>query len=183
MKQKLSPDEWMKEYQEYLSTDELQPPQKITEKIWNRVHQDLNPNLFSVFSKLSLIHAVIGTITLLFCPYSELYSFQSFNLMSLLMKFGEQVCMLGCGAVFLGGSALTASLVLRSEEVQLIRKTRVLQLSGVALLSMSIFVCTGLLFLQGLALFWAFGSVLGGLLTLELGWALRSWMKSAYAAH
>jgi len=62
------------------------------------------------------------------------------------------------------------------------RKARLLQLSVVALLSMTAFVCTGLLFLEGLALFWALGSVLGGLITLELGWAFRSWMKSAYVA-
>jgi len=183
MKQKLSSEEWVKEFEEFLSADEMQPPQRVTDQILSRVRQDLNPGKFAVFSKLALIHTLVGTLTLLFCPYSELYTFKSGNLMNVLMRFGEQVCMLGCGAVFLGGSALMASLVLRSEEVQVIRKARLLQLSVVALLSMTVFVCTGLLFLEGLAVFWALGSVLGGLVTLELGWAFRNWMKSAYVAH
>ncbi len=183
MKDKPKPQEISKDYQEFLLSGEIEPPKKLTNQIFAQVHQDLHPGWISVLSKLAFIHAVVGTLTLLFCPYSELYSIESFNLMKLLMGFGEQVCMIGCGAVYFGGSALVASFALRPEEVQSIRKTWVLQLPAIALLSTGIFIALGLLYLQGLFLFWVLGSILGGLITLELGWAIRIWLRSSNLIH
>jgi hypothetical protein len=170
--------EWSQDFQEFLSVEEKNPPMILTQQIYQSIHRDLNPSKYRVFSKLALIHGFVGTFTLFFCPYSELYSIESFNIMHVLMNFGEQVCMLGCGALFLGTSSFVASLLLRPEEVQVIRKARILQISIVALLSMALFMSTGLLLLENLALFWALGSILGGLLTLEFGWALRLGAKN-----
>jgi hypothetical protein len=171
------------EFQEFLSAPEIDPPKKLAEKIFSQVHRDLHPSQVAVLSKLALIHAGAGTLTLLSCPYSEIYLIQRFSPMNLLMGFGEQVCMLGCGAVFLGGSALVASLALRQEEVQVIRKAWIYQLPVVTMLSTGFFVLAGLLYLQGLFLFWALGSILGGFVTLELGWAFRKWIRSLHLGY
>ncbi len=173
---------WAWEYQDFLAGPVVMPPAHISESILARIHSDLNPSAWRVFSKLSLIHLIIGTITLLFCPQFGLGFTDGIGLMALFMRFGDQVCMLGCGAVFMGGSALTASLMLRSEEVRTIRQTELLQISVLALLSMGVFICTGAGVVAGLGIFWVLGSILGGLGTLELGWAIRNrkgiWQQS-----
>src|SRR5437868_5004047 len=113
MKERYSGKDWANEFQEFVSAEEREVPRFLSDRILSKVQQDLRPNKLWVFSKLSLIHTGVGTLTLLFCPYSELYTFRDFNVMHLLMRWGEQVCMLGCGALFLGGSALAASLFLK----------------------------------------------------------------------
>jgi hypothetical protein len=98
------------------------------------------------------------------------------------MNFGEQICMLGCGASFIGGSVLVASFVLRFEEIQAVWKNRVLQIFLLSLISMGLLVCTNVLFLSGLFWIWLMGSVFGGMVTLEVAWNIRRrWTLKRYA--
>jgi hypothetical protein len=173
MKKTPSPQEWAQEFSEFVSSETMQPPKNLSESVLSKIHADLNPSYWLVFAKLSGIHAVMGFITLLFCPQFGLGITDGMGLMGLFMRFGDQACMLGCGAVFMGGSALTASLLLRAEEVRAIRRTEVLQISVLALLSMGVFICTGAGVVASLGAFWVLGSVIGGLGTFELGWAVR----------
>ncbi len=161
------------EFEEFKKSDSFTPPVASTEGILSKVHADLNPRVWTVFLKLAVIHAIVGGITLLFCPQFSVNPLGGMGLMSLLMKYGEQACMLGCGSVFMGGSLLVASLVLRPEEVRTIRRTEILQLGLLALLSIGAFICADSSIVGVLALFWMLGSILGGLGTFELGWALR----------
>ena len=57
--------------------------------------------------------------------------------------------------------------------MQVVRKNKVLQLSTLGLISIGMFVCTGVGIVASMAVFWFLGSVLGGLATLELGWMIR----------
>ncbi|MBI2604895.1 MAG: hypothetical protein HYW49_02320 [Deltaproteobacteria bacterium] len=163
----------MRDFEEFQKAESVAPPIVISERILARVHRDLNPGAWTVFLKLVAIHAVVGGITLLFCPQFGVSPFRGMGLMGLLMRFGDQVCMMGCGAFFMAGSLLMASLFLRPEEVRALRRLEVLQVCSLALLSIGFFVCFGSAVIGGLALFWVLGSILGGLGTLELGWALR----------
>ena len=182
MKKTPTSQEWIQEFNEFVEADSIQPPKHLAESIVTRVRADLNPSSWLVFAKLSAIHAVMGFITLLFCPQFGFGFTDGMGLMALFMRFGDQACMLGCGAVFMGGSLLTASLVLRPEEVLTIRKTELLQISTLALLSIGVFICTGTGVIAGLGLFWVLGSIIGGLGTFEFGWRLRLWVKArAYA--
>ena len=171
--------QWAREYQEFLAAEPVSPPEALSESIISRVRRDLNPSAWLVFSKLTLVHVFVGTVTLLFCPQFGFSPSGGMGLMALFMKFGEEACMLGCGAVFMSGSALMAAIVLRPEQVRVIRKTRFLQISSLALLSMAVFVCAGAGLLISMGLFWVLGSVLGGLVSLEIGWALRFRVASA----
>ena len=174
MKTDLSRNEWITEFQDFMSGVEVQPPQKLGSEILSTVHESLNPRAWIVFSKVALIHLIVGTTTLLFCPQFGVNLLGGMGLMAVFMRFGEFACMLGCGAVFLGASALTSSFILRPEEVRTIRKTELLQFSILGLLSISVFICTGTAAIGGLAIAWFLGSVLGGLATLELGWMIRT---------
>ena len=177
MRKSPSPQEWLDEFKEFMALNSTaQPPRHLTGSIMATVHRDLNPSLWTVFLKLSLIHAIVGGVTLLFCPQFGFSLTSGMGLMGIFMRFGEQACMVGCGAVFMGGSLLAASLLLRPEEVRAIRKKELLQVALLALLSVGAFICVGSGIVASLAVFWILGSVLGGLGTLELGWAFRKWV-------
>lgn len=181
MKNTLSPQEWAKEFQEFTQAQEIAPPTKVTERILAHVDLALNPAWWSVLSKLALIQVIVGAVTLLFCPQFGINLGGGAGLMGVFMRWGEEACMLGCGAVFLGTSALVSSLVLRPEEVKVIRRTELLQFSILGLLSIAVFIFAGATAIGTLALFWLVGSILGGLTTLELGWLVRSQIRKRAA--
>jgi hypothetical protein len=179
---------WMSEYQEFLNTKEITPPSSLSEQVLSTIHSNFNPSLWFVFLKLLAVHAIIGTITLIFCPqfgispisntrYANL-GIPNIGMAHILMHYGETACMLGCGAIFLGGSALAASMILRPEEIRVIRKTQILQLPLLAFLSLSLFNFIGIEVAMYYGLFWLLGSILGGITTFEFGWALRNRFKS-----
>lgn len=174
-----SHEEWVREFQEFIEAKEISPPSHLDQAILKKVHEDLNPPALLLFSKLTLIHAIVGTLTLFFCPQFGFSPISDVGILHFLMRFGDQVCMFGCGAVFLGMSSLTASFSLRLEEIRVIRKTGFLQLALLALLSLGIFICAGLEIISAYLLFWLLGSIVGGIFTLELGWTLRrTWALS-----
>lgn len=174
MKDRLSNEEWLAEFQEFLAAPEARPPQAISDRILAIVHKDLNPPAWLVFSKVAMIHVFVGTLSLLACPQFGVGPLQGYGLMNFLMQFGHSVCMLACGAFFVSGTALVASLVLRPEEVRVVRKTELLQFAILSLLSVGVFLCLGTSVVVSLFSIWFAGSVLGGLATLELGWLVRS---------
>jgi hypothetical protein len=165
------------EFHEFLSVENTNPPQRVTAQVFALVHSDLNPSATSVFSKVAFIHLLVGAVTLLFCPQFGFSFTSSLGLMGVLMRYGEGVCMFGCGALFMGSSALMASLLLRPEEVKIIRKTEWIQFLILALLSASVFVCLGYPVLEAVTAIWLVGSVLGAITTLELGWRARSYLR------
>jgi len=173
MRKTPTPQEWIEEFQDFMGAEQAQVPKEVGDSILSRIHKDLSPSPWLVFAKVSAIHAVMGFITLLFCPQFGLGFTDGMGLMALFMRFGDQACMVGCGAVFMGGSLFTASLVLRNEELRVIRKTELLQVSTLALLSMGVFICAGLGVVASLGAFWGLGSIIGGLGTFELGLAVR----------
>ncbi|MEW6058413.1 MAG: hypothetical protein AB1540_17565 [Bdellovibrionota bacterium] len=173
-RKEMTPKQWSDEFQEFMSARETEPPQNLSIGILARIRADLSPAAWLVFSKMALIHSVVGTMVLLFCPQFGITILPGMGLMALFMRFGETACMVGCGAVFLGSSALAASFFLRPEEVKVIRKNKLLQLSSLAMLSIGVFICLGASMVATLGLAWVIGSVVGGLATLELGWIIRS---------
>lgn len=171
-------DSWQKEFSEFCSTAPAEIKEHLSAGLVADVRRDLNPSAWSVFSKVALVHAIVGSLTLLICPQFGFSFTSSHGLMPYLMKYGESVCMLGCGALFTGLSVLAVSLALRPEEVRVLKQTEVLQLAVLASLSLGAFICLGASIVASLGLVWALGSILGGALSLELGWAYRR-----FAAH
>lgn len=166
--------DWPKEFQSFMSAGPVEPPKVKSEAILEKVRADLNPRFWQVFSKLAAIHFVTGSIMLLICPQFDIHLLGGMGLMGVFMRFGELACSVACGAVFLSGSALAASLFLRPEEIKAIRKTELLQLAGLSMLSLGVFVCLGASIVATLGLAWAVGSIAGGLASFELGWLVRS---------
>ena len=119
------------------------------------------------------IHFVVGAFTLLFCPQFGVSLTSGRGLMPYLMKYGESLCMLGCGALFTALSILVASLVLRPEEVRVLKEKELLQLALLSTLSLGALALLGGEFALTFALVWLLGAILGGAITLEAGWAYR----------
>jgi hypothetical protein len=164
---------WENDFRDFLDAEPAQVPILLTEKIAQRVQNELQPSSGRIFIKLVLIQAVAGSISLLFCPQFGIEPTSSEGLMPYLMPFGMGVCMVGCGALFTSLSFLFASIALRTEEVRGIRAHRWLQLSSVTALSLGALICAGGEVAAVWAIAWAMGSVIGGLAALELGWNFR----------
>jgi hypothetical protein len=95
------------------------------------------------------------------------------GLMHYFMALGPYGCLVTCGAFFMGTSLVVAGLILRGEELRAIRRSRVLQLGALTLLSLGFFIMLDAQIVFGLALAWFFGAWVGSLLTLEITWRLR----------
>lgn len=163
------------EFCEFLSASEANLPNELSKAVLSHVHRELNPSQQTVFLKMLGIHAVVSLFSLSVCSQFGFQSFQIFDAMNVFMSaVGHTCCMALCGALYLGGSALVFSLVMRPEKIKVIRRQRLLQLALLSGLSMGVFLCTGaeMLFLP--SLLWVVGSLTGGILSLELGWLVRS---------
>ena len=87
---------------------------------------------------------------------------------------GHTYCMAFCGLLYLGISALSLSLLLKPEEIKVIRRHKILQLTLLSGVSLGVFLCLGAEVLLIPGTLWVAGSLIGGISTLELGWLLRS---------
>ena len=178
MSEKLSPSDWARDFEKFAHAPEQTPPAAVSAKILGAVRADLNPAVSRVFAKLGLIQLAVGAFVLAMCPQFGLSLVPGMGLMNLFMNFGETTCMVGCGAVFLGASGLLGSLVLRPEEIQVIRRSKFLQLAVMATLSSGVFICLGGEMVVTLGVAWVLGSLVGGLGSLELGWLIRTRLRS-----
>lgn len=162
-----------KEFIEFLSSEPISPPREISQNIIEKISRDLNPSSLSVFAKVSLIHLIIGSITLLFCPQFGLGFLSGMGIMHLFMNLGSFGCALLCGSIFLGFSTLTVALILRPEEIRVVRKNNFIQISLLAIFSLLIFMIFGEIVVSGHSMAWLLGGILMGIFSLEFGWYLR----------
>ena len=164
---------WEKDFADYISTELVEVPASLSERVLGGIGAELNPSALSVFGKVSLVQFLGGLSTLLFCPQFGLSLSSSLGLMPYLMRFGESFCMLGCGALFTGFSLLIVSFTLRPEEIRILKKHEIVQLISVSTLSLGAFLCLGGEVVLALGLVWLLGAVIGGALTLKIGWGMR----------
>ncbi|MGZ3694960.1 MAG: hypothetical protein ACXWQO_12410 [Bdellovibrionota bacterium] len=172
---------WDKEFLAFSSAIEADVPEEITEKIFTQVKRDLHPSGIIVFLKTAAIHAVVGFSTMFFCPQFGIALTPSKGLMPYLMQYGDNACMLGCGALFTALSLLAVSLLLRPEEVRAFRERQVLQLASLTVFSLVAFAFVGGEVIFSLAIAWALGAILGGAISLELGWLFRLKFSRSFA--
>lgn len=160
--------EWGKDFCEFLGSSEIAPPATLSRKILERVAGDLNPSPWAVFSKLIVVVIVAGSLSLLICPQFGLGSYYS-PLMHFFMQLGPIGCRAACGAFFMVTSVISACIILRPEELSVVRRTKFLTLSAVSGLGLGVFMCTSPEIILSAAVAWFLGASLGGWLSLELG--------------
>lgn len=167
-------NDWIDEFQSFMLVEEQEPPRQVSSRVIQIVQSGLHPPQWRVFAKLALIHLVVGFLVLLVCPQFGIGLFEGMGLTSLLMHFGEIVCSIACGALFLGTSMFVSSLLLRPEEIRVMREREFVQLTLLALVSIFVFALLGATVAATLGLAWIMGSVLGGYTSFELGSRIRA---------
>lgn len=155
------------EFNAFESAQQHAPPPAAAEAIKTIVSRDLNPTFWRVLVRLFGITACAGALTLLICPHMGLGYGNMFGLMGIIMKLGDHFCQALCGAIFVGFGSLLAALVLRPEELRVIREERLLQFTVISASFLGLFVCAGAPAFSILGLSWMTGAVIGGLSTFE----------------
>ncbi|MCP3931546.1 MAG: hypothetical protein GY705_20875 [Bacteroidetes bacterium] len=163
-----------KDYEDFINSDGIMPPQELDTKIINFVRYDLNPDMKIVFSKLLGIQAFVGVLTLLFCPQFELSLTNNHDLYHYFhYTFGTYGCFAICGALFIGSGAIFASYLLKKSEVKKIRSNKSLCYLAISLIAVSLFILFGAEIYLAAALAWLIGAILGGLLMVEINGFFR----------
>lgn len=161
------------EFLAFLAADEGAPPPHLSASVRSRIDVLLNPSPWLVFAKLAGFVLIGGLVSLSICPQFGMGPCEPSAFMKYVMSFGVYACQLACGGVFVGGSSFAAALFLRPEELRVLRRTRFLQFSALSALSLGGFICSGFSVLLSLGLVWSVGAVLGGAISLEMGYVVR----------
>lgn len=171
MKEKIDPKEWAEEFKAFLSAPEAKPSRDVQDEIFRVVHQDLNPNIWSVFGKLGGIHFFAGGLSLLLC--SQFGVGRGDKMEHLFMNYGALACMVICGALFLGLTSVAAGFILSTEELRKIRKTCYAPIVMLGIASLMVFFFFGAEIVMSLALFWLIGAMIAGALLTETSLLIR----------
>ena len=167
-------DKYQKDFLDFMNSQDIGPPDALSQDIIKYVHKDLNPSHLSVFLKLLGIQGFIGVITLIFCPQFNLSLTNNYELFHYFhYNFGKSICMIICGSIFMGSGAVFASYILKPYEIRKIRKSEVLyyfSLTSIALLS---FIILGAEVYLNLAGLWFVGSGVAGILLFEMNVNMR----------
>lgn len=167
-------DETNQDFKEFMNAEIANPPQELQDQIFAFVYRDLNPSPWAIFSKLSLNHLVVGIVTLSLCPqFGVRLIGEGMGIMRFFLPFGSYGCTALCGAFFVGASLFASGIILRPEEIRVLRCHRFLQISALTLLSLGGLIMLEAEILFAFALAWMVGSILGGLTMLEVGRFVR----------
>lgn len=163
-----------KDFQDFLNSDKFSPSKELDDKILSFVKKDLEPSHFIVFSKLLSIQTFIGVITLLFCPQFNLSLTNKYDLFHYFHHtFGESICMMICGSIFIGSGAIFASYLLKSSEVRKIHKSNFLYYLSISIIATSVFMILGTNTYIKLISFWFIGATISGILMFEINRIIR----------
>ena len=166
-------DELQKEWQEFTNSTS-QVPNELKQSVHQKITEKLNPAKHILFSKLALIQAFIGTLTLLFCPqfkFSLTANDQLYHYFH--HTFGHYGCMIACGAIFLGSGMIFAGFILNEDEIRNIKKSRTLFILAISGASLTIFMLIGAEVYLDMALYWILGTLAGGILSFETSSLLK----------
>lgn len=162
-----SRQKWLKEYQEFLGTNDVAPPVHITESIQGFVKRDLHPSFAAIFTKLAMVYAPVGALSLLIC--AQFGVGRGHALSDIFMSYGHLTCMTICGSLFLGMPMFAALLFLSSSEKKAIRQMAYLPILTIGLVSLFVFFCLGAEISTLVALAWLGGGLFSGILATEVG--------------
>lgn len=162
------------DYQDFLNSKAIQPPQELNTRIQKMVSSDLNPSQKIAFIKLITIQSFIGFITLLFCPQFNLSLTNNYELFHYFHHtYGQNICMMLCGSIFMGTGALFASSILTRSEVRLIRSKKLFLYPVLSMLALPIFLIFGAKLYLSLTIFWLLGASLSSIILFEISFKVR----------
>lgn len=167
----MSREEWLKEYTAFVQAKEAPVPSGMLDSLKRR----LFPSPKIVFSKVAVIHIVVGFLSLAICNQFGLNPFQTDRSLAdwFMTVGGHQFCMVACGVLFMASTYLFANFVLSLEEFETIRRYEWLQASIAGLVSLAAFYFFGAELVFAFAALWLFGGILGAFVSIEASYRLR----------
>jgi hypothetical protein len=163
MTKNIKENEWLEEFNQFISTEQMEPPQSISEKILSNTKKLLNPSPWLVFLKLLGIHSVFGTLSLAICNQFGLNPFNThLSLSEYFMTFGHSFCMLLCGVIFVSFSIIGAWMIFSRDEFNVLKNNYMTQVCSISFLSLATFVAFGADVSLSLAVLWLIGALVGG---------------------
>lgn len=160
--------------QDFIAGRDERVPKQAHTRILSHVKAELQPAVALVFAKLLVVQAIMGMLTLLFCPQFELSLTSNVELLHYFHHvYGESLCALICGAIFIAPGAALAAYLLKPAEVHKVKSAGLfyhLAVAGTALLA---FFLGGADVFNQLALFWFTAATLTATLLFDLNLRLR----------
>lgn len=155
----------LKEFGRFIAAQPKAPTRETDASILRMVERDLRPPLWKIYSKLILVQAIAGLLTLTICPQFGL-GFNQHNefLHALHLSTPPVVFYLLCGLFFVILGACAGGLVLRQEEIRTVDYGRYFYFAGYSALAYLILVTLGAEMFVASSLTWVLGAMLGNLL-------------------
>jgi len=162
------------DFQSFVTNKDLDPPQSLDESILKRVKGDLNPSHQKVFAKLTIIQSFVGFLTLIFCPQFNFSLTNNYDLFHYFHRaYGEEVCMIICGSIFIGSGAIFASYILKTSEIKKIQNSRFLYYFSLISVFLTTFLILGAEIYVTLTIYWCIGAFISGMVMIELNQIIR----------
>lgn len=162
-----------RDFNDFLNTSK-KAPLEMDNQVLNYINSELNPSHKLIFYKLVLIHGFIGLLTMLFCPQFSLSLTNNYQLFHYFHHtFGEAVCSIICGAIFLGSGTIFAAALLNPLQIKKIKDSQLLYYVSLSIITVSIFTVLGMDLYLKLVFFWILGAVGASMIILNLSSRLR----------
>jgi hypothetical protein len=163
----------LSDFAEFLSTQETFPPAHLTERVYREVESIVSPPPLLVLGRLGIVVFIVGLLNLVLCPQFGVGFARESGLFEFFMLFGHHACKTFCGAFFLGSGLFLSAVILRMEDLRVLRQHRLLKISLLSSIALVFFVAAGGSVYFTAAAYWFAGALLGGVVCLEAGITLR----------
>lgn len=158
-----------KDFLDFSKNNESSPPKKLDHSILAFIDKELSPNHKLVFLKLIMIQGFVGIVSLAFCPQFNLSLTNNYEVFHYFHHtFGELICMILCGSIFVGSGAIFAAYILKESEIKKIKSSEFLYFFSLTSLALCIFLFIGAEVYFKLASVWAIGAIFSGVILFEL---------------
>jgi len=169
---------WEKEFLEFMDTKPLAPPPYLSKNIKTEIRKYQMIMKWIIFSKFASIQAVFATLTLFLCPQFEMGFTRHDHLATLVQHHQGIYLMAVCGAFFLSGGALLATIFLTIHEIKIIEKSECIYFPAATLIALLIFYLFGADLKWIEALPWFLGGATGGIICFEITKRIKMQLRS-----
>ena len=168
------------DFDDFINSTPLNPPKELSNRVLGMIREKLNPKFLTLFTKLGVIQAFLGALSLLVCPqYGISFSGNDSLYLTFQKYLGPHGCMIACGVIFTSIAALASVVILERPEIKKIFKFQWFIFPVVAIAFLTLFTCVVREFYLNVSLLWLSGALLGYLVTFDLGYMIREHFENS----
>lgn len=159
---------WLNEFKNFSESKAQKIPVSLDLKILGQVAKDLAVRPFQLLAKYLFFHFISVTLTLTFCPQFGIGLLEGHGISHFFMQFGKEICMVMCGSVCIGSSALLSAIFLRRHELRWMRSKFYTPILATSLVTLGVFAAIGGEIVFHQSLFWLAGGLITAFLSSEI---------------